>query len=119
VDSFDEFNNHSSVSTIVGAKGIERLLEIAGNCEFKFKPVDSETSAILGRTLAWAAIGAGASYLATCSAPLPLEVRAGCAVAGALMGGGLGYFTATHQIKIVHINPGHSSPMFNVVIDPL
>ena len=119
-----ENNNFRSLQKGVGmtlistAEGVTELLEKIGACEIKLLPVDAETSAILGRTISWAAVGAGLAYFSTTSAPIPVEARIGAVVAGALIGAGTGYFTATHKIRIARINPGDTTPVFSIVIDP-
>lgn len=108
----------SGFSKVLSAENVNRLLGEIGRSEFKFVPVDAETSAVLGRTISWGAIGAGLGFIATTKAPVPMEVRIGSAVAGALVGAGAGYFTATHRIQIRRINPGDSNPFFSVSIEP-
>ena len=117
-DNYKSLHKNQSLNLFTDADGIINLLKYIGDCELKLMPVDNETAAILGRTISWSAIGAGITYLTTTSAPVPFEVRMGAVVAGALIGAGVGYFTATHKIRIVRINPGDSTPVFSVVIDP-
>lgn len=108
----------TGLSKVLSVKEVDRLLEDFGRSEFRFVPVDAETSAVMGRTIAWGAIGAGFGFIATAKAPVPMEVRIGSAIAGALIGAGAGYFTATHKIQIRRINPGDSNPFFSVSIEP-
>ena len=110
-------DSFSSFSEFVSFEDLMRILNILRNTKIDIKPADTETAFIIGRTVSWAAMGAGLAMGATVVFAAPVSLPA-AAIIGALVGGGAGYFTATHTIRITQINPGSSEPVFQVVISP-